>query len=402
MRASCAALRRICVVFGCVLAAGIAGCGFFFPSPAALEAAAEMPSLQSVRGDVLRIVKPDLPSQALDPATYFAASFAADPNSLPRPSFQVIEVDLTTGEVTPVAKTQDESEVFGPPVLRSERWSAQERMDGPGVVVTDEQTGEQRVWLDDLREGIGTSPAALDGDRLVVLLSRPTSGEQLLDVIDLAGGEQTIIDQVSPQAWSAVALSGDLLVFPAMPDFDPATQPLSEYLATDTLDVLDLSTGERRTILSDLGTLATGQVRFAGRRLMWLESRDTGHAVRSYDFDTQQAQTLLEVSNDAERAAFPWIIDFNERAALVEETLNTTEPGDIPNPFAFQQIVRYIVMPYDGDPVTLLEFKQDSMAPLPELQVLTDNYAAVLDRDFRTLVVHDLNTGQQRRITLFE
>ena len=52
--------------------------------------------------------------------------------------------------------------------------------------------------------------------------------------------------------------------------------------------------------------------------------------------------------------------------------------------------------------MTLLEFKQDSFAPLPEIQLLTDHYAVVLDRDFKTLVVYDLGTGEIKRITLFQ
>ncbi len=94
-----------------------------------------------------------------------------------------------------------------------------------------------------------------------------------------------------------------------------------------------------------LYALTMGMVRFEGRRLMWVEGRDEGQAVRAYDFDTQQAQTLLEVSNDGRSSTFRSILDFNGQAVLVQETVNTSEPGDIPNPFAFGQITRYVVMP---------------------------------------------------------
>lgn len=399
-----AALRRVSVVLWCGLAAGIAGCGFPFTSLDALIASEEAPFLAGKQGDVIEIAKEDYPDGAVDPL----AIFSPETSQAVVPTELAVRVDLATGDVTPITDPQERDAALAPPDLRpleTARWSARLSRDGD-IVVTDRESGDETTYFADLPDRLGVNLIGLDGDWLVARITRFDSDAAVLVVIDLTTGEQVVVDHVAPNL-AAMALRDGLLVFEAVPPFDPQNQPLAALGAPDTLDLLDLRTQARQTIVEDASRIDYQGVRFDGQQVVWAEpgERFGQERIVAYDIASGQTRTLLELTVGDEGNHFSMLDDFNSRAALVERVdSNFTDPVQLAlNPGGFRQTVEYIVMPYDGEPVTILSFENTGVLnPLPGIQVLTDNFAAVLDRDQKTLVVYDLNTGQTRRITLFE
>ncbi len=381
------------------------GCpGGFIPDAATLEAISEQVMLVSRSGDTLVLSKLDYPEGAFDDVLSggFDASFVP-----PEASERLVSVNLATGEVE--ALSNSSGGAWDPNsagrVLANETWTA--RL-SDGLHVTHNADGATSQYLTDLGDAIADGQlwlVELSGDWLALRVDRFATSGALLVLINLATGTQSVYDRLAGYFDDgSIALASDRLAFVAQPAFDPATQTVAEFLAGPGIDMVDLTTGARSTLVADLGESYEHRLIWGTDGLLWSTAGAEILRIESLNLTTLARTTLYEVAS-SEGNTFRQVVDINSRAVLL--TTTTTEGFDEEGTVVFvtdvTQTTTHTLHFYDGTEWTLLEdASEDLMGQAQsELQVLTENYAAVLDARTQELVIYDLSTGAARRVTPF-
>ena len=395
------------VAFGAVAALTLlsGGCpGGYVPDAATLEAISEQVMLVSRSGDTLVLSKLDYPEGAFDDVLSGAFDASFEP---PEATERFVSVNLATGEVESLS---DLSEGASDPnsvgrVLANATWTVRLR---EGVEVTHSADGATSQYLTDLGDAIEAGQVwlvDLAGDWLALRVDRHASSGALLVLINLATGTQSVYDRLASYFDDgSIALDGDRLAFVAQTAFDPATQTVAEFLTGPGIDLVDLTTGERSTLVEDLGESYDHRLVWGPDELLWSTAGTERLSVESLNLTTRVRTTLYEVAI-SNGNSFSVVGDFSSRAVLLTTTTTEgiPEEGSVVFPTDISQTTVYTLHFFDGAELTLLEQSGDDfMAQGPSnVQALTEHYAAVFDTSAQELVIYDLNTRAARRVTPF-
>lgn len=375
-----------------------AGCPYL--SPAQLEAGLEQMQLLGRTGDALLLGKSDFPRSSFSLASLLGGD-------VPMGVLRIVSMDLNTLAITPLPdRSADDSldDLIGPyagiaPVLTSPTWEARVDPAAGGILVRNRLTGAEVRHFEGVAGPDLLRPAALDGDRLAAALFRPAGGDGVLLVIDLLTGESRIVGRIlHSYSGGDVALAGDLVAFWSPPAFDPAVDPVGDFLDPDELVLLNLATGERRSIAAAPPLATRLHSAFVDGRLVWLKQTLEALRIGRYDPATQTAEPPLTIAESASADRLIEVLEFNARALLwmyVEDGgSDFAPPGGR---------VTVTLQLFDGRSVVLVD-----NAPLDtfglygvSVAVLTDRYAIVSDPGADDLIVYDLHTGETQRLRPF-
>lgn len=394
---------------GCVAGVPLTGGGIFglpLPSPEQLRRQAEQPRFLGKSGDLLVVAKPLIPPDLFDNP---AQLFALDPNKAFSPTYRVSQIDLATGEITVLDEAAPERDLYSRQWLAGAgqpdgRWKVSVSLNRPPVVVEDRTTGETKEYLSELPDTTILEIAKLQDGRLVVQVSRLTGGGiTVIVVIDLETGEQMVIDRVEAFTPESVALKGDLLAFRAVPPFDPQTQPLTDFTKLESIDVVDLSTGERRTVVDELDEFADHRLWFAGDDVVWFTRTDNTLRVQSANVNTGEQTVVAELDALRGGTDSTALAGINSMAVMFQNTtaLDVVRPGlgsgGVP------QTISYVVTPLAGEPVTILEFTVENPEFFQtEIRGLSEHFAYVFDPRDESILVYNLETGETSRVFPFD
>lgn len=334
---------------------------------------------------------------------------------------KVVAMNLETLAVEPII---EQTVPFSMSAVSDGHWLVWDDSVNPGLVVRDLETGaESRLFEDMSREDSNVRPLQVDGGRLVVLarsfvVSPPRS---LLVIVDLASGNQRLI---GPVASSGVALSGDLLAFGTRPSDDSDTPPFAEFLGGRNIELVDLATGEQKTLASNPDLSEIGRVWIAGTRVIWTEERPPDLSdelvvfgvvvVKSYD--TQSGQSVTVTSLPIGRSALEeperqQLADVGPGGILVRRTRAATPLliGSLQLALVGQESESYEVRGFDGKSMPVIEFTGPFVLKVYPNSPPFSSTGARMVGDFIVLrdsisgdyVVHDVRTGSQRRFDPF-
>lgn len=298
--------------------------------------------------------------------------------------------------------------------VNSSVWSM--RSDGSWVVWLDHSADDLLIRAHDLRDGTealymveppidgSLGLVQVDRGRLLVEVDDWDSNISALVVVDLATGDQTTFGPFTlADGWlNSVTLSGDLLVTRVFPEIEAGTQDLDTLLAGANLDLVNLSTGEQSTLVSDVGSKpwAFNATLIANDQVIWVEQDiDRRLAeVRSYDLQTGEIDTLLDYDTS----------DFSDTVLFLgggdDGLLFTRNEYEPPTPPLFldgSEVEKYILWSFDGQAKTLFEIttghQRLGSTPLEYVGHFVV-YRHPFDGDF---VIYDVKTQSQRRVDPF-
>jgi hypothetical protein len=400
---ACAGVNALCV----------GGCGgALFPTGDALQSAAEAITLVSLSGNDLRLAKANVPEGYFDNVSLLNPPDEGTIRPFP---FYVVSVDLETLEVTVVDEAADPNEVYAvaPPggygasnlalTLSDGTWTAMVDGQREFIRVINESTSEHDAYLNGAIDPNFVSLAGLENDRLVVVFARRFPADRLIIVIDLLTGRQQTVDRVAPQVFGRdIALEGDTLAFFALPGFDPETQSVDEFLTGPSIDVVDLSTGERRTLAEDVSPSYGFDLSLADGRITYVELRDDRLIVRAIDVATGERSTLATLSTNYPGETPTYVVAVSGTAALLREDHFSNLPMSVFDIADYEQSVSYVLKPFDGTARTIVHYTLTSVFNFdPSIAVLTNDAVVVYDPVAGELVVHEIATDETRRVSPF-
>ncbi|MBW7906880.1 MAG: hypothetical protein LC135_07105 [Phycisphaerae bacterium] len=364
--------------------------------------------IAKVVGDELTLAKPQLPPGAFNPANF------SDPEAIGLPTYRAVTVDLATLTVTPVEEELPPEVVFGGSgrgagsgPLSNADWRATIDPNSGAVVVVELATGSETRHFEGVSDSGYVSLVLLDGDRLVVSVQRTDgAGGALLAVLHLRLGSLLLIDRVATSFGDdGAVLVGGEIVFRGIPSFNPLTQPLSEFLASQTIDAVALDSGLRRTLVTAAGRDAGLGLFADGRRAGWVEWLEdgNGYRVRAVDLDTREVTTVaeLELPRDESGNTYVSVLDAGAGGLLIDRVaVERRGTGLAPGDYRETHVVALLTVGGSENAVVTLR-REGVFDATPPAGVLTPNYAAVLDSSSGVLTVYDLATGGVRNVRPF-
>jgi hypothetical protein len=309
----------------------------------------------------------------------------------PLPKNDLVAVDLRTLALDPIL-TDFEASMYWP--VSDGRWLAWADHLEKALRVRELESGNESRFLEGQAEAGAVQPLALDAGRLIV--SMPGSGslaEQLV-VIELSSGEQSTIATFEGSALlpEDIVLEGNLLAFPVHAASEPEGQ---DSLSVDTrIDLIDLDTGERRTIATDV---VGGPLGIVGGQVFWVvESTGTGLVeVRGYDPQTGETETILTFDTETDGGQ-THAVDIGGPGLLLSSVRSDASPlGGQTESYALQR--------RDGTSTTFYEYTY-SLAELPfyaEPPGFVGSFVVFRDAYNGSYWIFDSVTGTQRQLEPF-
>lgn len=278
--------------------AGTAGCPGGWPDPGTLSAALEYET--TIGGNENRVVLmkqeyPELPpfnwwEIILNPAAVAEKLESLDESAF-LPTTRLVMVDLDSLTLTPLTH----EDIAVQPYFWGEtdgRWLVWQEDDSDGVHVLDLETAArsvvmqdtQSIWIDQIEDG--WLLAKVSRGLGVILLAR-----------NLASGDELNL-LVNPAGWGA-SISGSRMAVQYFPDPFEDEDPGIVEVNTDDLaallesnvDVLDLETGERQTVLTGLSDGKSARI---GGEILWIEQYGDGGmtSLEAYNLQTDETTTM--------------------------------------------------------------------------------------------------------------
>jgi hypothetical protein len=309
----------------------------------------------------------------------------------PLPKNDLVAVDLRTLALEPIL-TDFEASMYWP--VSDRRWLAWADHLEKTLRVRELESGSESRFLEGQAEAGAVQPLALDAGRLVVSASGSGSSAEQLVVIELPTGEQNTVATFESYALlpGDIVLEGDLLAFPVHAASEPEGQ---DSLSVEThIDLIDLDTGERRTIATDT---VGGPLGIVGGRVFWVvESTGTGLAeVRGYDPQTGETATILTFDTETDGRQ-TYAVDIGEPGLLLSSVGNDASSLG-------GQTEAYVLQRLDGTSTTFYEYTY-SLAGLPfyaEPPEFVGSFVVFRDAYNGDYWVFDAVTGTQRQLEPF-
>jgi len=324
-------------------------------------------------------------------ALFGAPAALAVAETWPLPKNDFVTVDLRTLALEPIL-TDFEASMYWP--VSDGRWLAWADHLEEALRVREFESGNESRFLEGQAEAGAVQPLALDAGRLVVSAPGPESSAEQLVVIELPTGEQNTVASLEGGALlpGDVVLEGNLLAFPVHTASEPEGQ---DSLSVDTrIDLIDLDTGERRTIATDT---VGGPLGIVGGRVFWVvESTGTGLAeVRGYDPQTGETETILTFDTETDGGQ-AYAVDIGEPGVLLSSVrYDASSLGG--------QTESYVLQRLDGTSTTLHEYTY-SLADVPfyaEPPGFVGSFVVFRDAYNGDYYVFDSVTGTKRQLEPF-
>lgn len=280
------------------------------------------------------------------------------------------------------------------------------------VKIVDLDTGaETRLFPGFLRNRV-SRVLVIEGPYVVVQAGPSGAFGTALIVVNLETNEQSVI---APALLvnsfggfgglpGSVAIDADTLAVHSWPPLTLETDLSDEAALATTIDLVDLGTGQRTTLLPDAGDGGNDSILLAAGRVLLMSTPNEFDAVRvtttvrGISIDGQTTETLLEFSRDQTLTTSSFIVGFNEWGVLVQVTEFALPPSfRVSDRLEIRTLAGATIVVAESITTDLLGFGP-SLPPDPRL---IDNYVVYHDPQVFDFVVFDVDAQSLRRFDPF-
>lgn len=301
------------------------------------------------------------------------------PESVERPSVDIIAVTLATLD-TEILVQDLRAAIYS--MYSDGRWLAWSHFEENRIRVIDLETGLESRLFEEMAQLAYVHLVALDAGYLVARVTK--RDERKLVVIDLATGDH--LEEVDDVPF---ALSGGTLAFVAGTESDPKPR----------IVLLNLITGERRTIVASLGPNFQYEIYLAEGRVIWTEfhNPENPDAVfyRSHEIESDTTEIIAELDpyHDSTHLAAVGPI------GLLWETMplpTTDNPFDLLN---MEMRVTFELVTFDGQQTIISDTARDfpNVPFFSETPRILGEYVLIRDPFEGDYIVYDATNRSNRR-----
>jgi len=283
------------------------------------------------------------------------------------------------------------------------RWLAWEDYEDEEIRVVDLESGVASSYFPGLANGRILGVNAVSEGYLILEAGLPSHVVTSLVVMDLQTEQQLFITPAFlAGAWSdgqgsLAVIKDDLLVMHVWPPFDEQSGFDNEAPLVSTIDIIDLTTGERSTLVADAGQDGGGLYLADDRILLMSSPWDSPVTVRSFPLDGSTSETLAEFDLAETDTRWSRVAGFNEHGVLI-----STSEQEMTSPLGFKSHEWLEFHAFDGRTVRIAESVIEAFSfQWPLTGWLVEDF--VIYRDPQTLdyVVFDVTAQSERRFDPF-